>query len=114
MRKLAKNEKICPICGRIFRFKRGRGGSRRKYCSDKCYKIAHRRNVDKRCNLGTPNTLSLTHKSVEYQLYLIRNNIDEGYRQFVSDRSKRDVLLELTVFDKERGIIREVYDNEYY
>lgn len=108
MRKLAKNEKICSICGRIYRVKLKRGKSSRKYCSDKCYKIAHRRNVDKRCNLGTPNTLSLTPESVEYQLYLIRNNIDKGARQFVSDKSERDVILERMVYDEDDSIIREV------
>ena len=101
MRKLQSNEKICPICKKIFRFKRGPGNSRRKYCSDKCYKIAHRRNVDKRCNLGTPSTLSLTTKSVRYQLYLIRNNIDKGAKQFVSDKSDRDVVLERMCYDKD-------------
>lgn len=106
-----KNDRFCPVCGRKFRIKRGRGLSRKKYCSEKCSKIAQRRRVDKRSNLGTPVTLSLTPKSVKYQLYLIRNNIDKGRKQFSSEKSKRDVILELTVYDKERGIIREVYDN---
>lgn len=108
MRKLAKNEKICPICGKIFRFKRGRGKSCRKYCSDKCSKIAHRRNVDKRVNIGTHNTLSLTPKSVDYQLYLIENNIDKGAKQFFSDKSERDVILDRMVYDEDGSIIREV------
>lgn len=108
MRKLGKNEKICPICGRIFRFKRGRGKSRRKYCSDKCSNIAHRRNRDKRSNLGTPNTLSLTPESVSYQLYLIKNNIDKGAKQFISDKSERDVILERMCYDKDYSIIMEV------
>ena len=108
MRKLAKNEKICPICGKIFRFKRRRGKSRREYCSDKCYKIAHRRKVNRRVSLGTPATLSLTPESVDYQLYLIRNNIDKGAKQFVSDKSERDVVLERMVYDEDFSNILEV------
>ena len=108
MRELAKNERICPICGKIFRFKRERGNSCRKYCSDKCYKLAHGIKVAKRCNLGTPNTLSLSTKSIHYQLYLIRNNIDINANQFISDKSKRDVVLDHMCYDEDYSIIMEV------
>lgn len=114
MRKLARNEKICPICGRIFRFKRGRGTSRRKYCSKQCSKIANYNKAINRNTLGTPDTLNLTPESVNYQLYLIRNNIDKSAKQFISDKSDRDVVLERMCYDENYSIIREVFNDEYY
>ena len=108
MRKLAKNEKICSICGKIFRFKRGRGSSCRKYCSKQCSKKANRDKAIRRNNLGTCSTLSLTPQSVKYQLYLIRNNIDKGAKQFVSEKSERDVVLERMVYNEDYSFIKEV------
>lgn len=111
MAKNQKNDRICPICGRKFRVNL-KNGNTRKYCSKKCSVKANKNKANRRNNFGTSSTLSLSPKSVKYQLFLIRNNIDKGGRQFSSDKSKRDVILELTVYDEERGIIREVYDND--
>lgn len=103
MAKKQKNDRLCLICGRKFRLKRKRGRPR-KYCSNECYKIAHRRKADKRVNLGTPSTLNLSPKSVKYQLYLIENNIDVGRRRFSFDECEKDFVLNRMVYDEDGSI----------
>lgn len=102
-----KNDRVCRICGKKFRVNL-KTENTRKYCSKKCSIKANINNADRRNKLGTPVTLSLTPESVNYQLFLIRNNIDEGAKVFISDKSERDVILERMVYDNDCTILREV------
>ncbi len=107
MRKLFKNEKICVDCKKIIRVKNNRQ-KRCKSCSvEKNRENALKRNRKVR-SIGTPATWDLSPNAVKKQLDLIRNNVDKGSKAFNNEKTKRDVVLERMVYDKDYSIIREV------
>lgn len=107
MKKLSKNEKICIDCGAIIRIKNNRQ-KRCKSCNKKRnIENAFKRNKKVR-SIGTPATWNLSSNAIKRQLYLIRNNIDKNNNLFISDKSKRDVILDSMAYDENYTIILEV------
>lgn len=93
MRKLAKNERICKNCHRIYRIK---GNIRnRKYCSTECAAEAEKRIKNHRSSLGT-NTVALGEKSVKNELKKIRNYKKKNKVSY--SISYRDILLASSVY----------------
>lgn len=102
VRKLRKDERVCKICGAIFRVKKNQKNI--KYCSKTCKKTGHSLRVAHRASLGTPNTLSLTPKNIRREAKRIRENKDDYY-VFTSSKSKREVILENMVYNQEQTLI---------
>lgn len=109
MRKLRKDERICKKCGKVFRVPKNPRNAG-VYCSKECYAIVNKRRAKHRVSIGTPATFSLTSSKVRKEIKRIVANQDNFY-SFTYNKSKREVISELTVYDesyKKIYIIEEV------
>ncbi len=101
-RRLRNDERICKVCGKIFRVRRK--GGRKKYCSKFCANEIKKRQMFHRNSLGT-STKSLGVNEVKKQLDRIRNYHGNP---IVSDSlSYRDILVNNAVY-----VLDD--DNNYY
>lgn len=117
IRKLAKNERICLVCGKIFRKQRNQPN--RKYCSPKCADIAHKRQMRHRNGLGTfliyySNNNSLSenniHKMAEHVRSYDGSNENIYFGEWSTD-SKHEIIAKKTGYWKGGGVNTST---EYY
>lgn len=94
-RKLAVNERVCPVCGRIFRVKRNQRNA--KYCCNDHYIIAKNKKTKHRNGLGT-TTVSLGEKSIKKQLSAIRSNYDEHADKIFTTESRHEIASKETCY----------------